>query len=129
MKPYDCQICGAPGVLYKSHGHTLQRPYCKRHWADYCNGYRHEQKHKAGVPKDWKFAGNHWLKPPAGVTRVVVDGYRKRVTVYHGVAFKTTHLKTLKRLETPQKVVEVYLALGYRATSEKPRWWILEKAS
>ena len=129
MKPYNCQKCGAPGVLYHSHGHTQQRPYCAVHWAEFQNAYRHEQKQKLGVPMRWKFAGNHWLKPPEGVTRIVVDGYRNRVTVYHGLAFKTTHLKTLKRLETPRKVIELYQALGYQPTQQKRRWCVLEKSA
>lgn len=129
MKSYTCSVCGAPGVLYKRHGIEFQRTHCAEHWREYMAARRDKLRIVAGIPDGWKSTRTHWLKPPAGVTRIVIDGYRQRVTVYTGDIWKTVHLCDLKHLTTTEKVLEFYRARHYRPTVYKHRWWVLEKAA
>lgn len=122
-----CKVCAAPGVLYQRDGKQHQRYHCAEHWTAYCADKRREYVQRLGVPEGWKATRNHWLKPPQGMTRVVLDGYRNRVTVYRGNAWRTTHWRTLKRMNSLPKLREFYTAIGYQATADKRRWCVLER--
>lgn len=122
-----CKLCPEPGVTYQRNGKTFQRYYCAAHWSAFMADWRQEQRQKAGVPDGWKLCRKHWLKPPEGVTRIVLDGYRNRVTVYRGDIMRTTQLRTLKRLNTLPKLREFYTAIGYEATDDRARWCVLKR--
>lgn len=123
-----CKLCPEPGVTYQRGGKTFQRYYCAVHWSEFMANYRRQQRQEAGVPEGWKLARNHWLKPPPGMTRIVLDGYRNRATVYRGGMMRTTYLRNLKRLNTLHKLREFYTAIGYAPTEDRARWCVLEKA-
>lgn len=122
-----CKVCGKEGVAYQRGGRTFQRYYCEAHWAAFMSDYRQRRRRAAGVPDGWKVCRNHWLKPPTNTTRIVLDGYRNRVTVYRGDIMRTTQLRALKRLNTLPKLREFYTAVGYAAAKDEPRWCVLEK--
>lgn len=84
--------------------------------------------HKIPVPEGWTLmrGGN---RPRNGTRRVIVNLHSGKLRYFEGSLTRQYDYRAFKRLNTPARVVGVYVACGYRVVAQTKRSVTLEKTA
>lgn len=128
----SCRVCGSTDLATRnSRGRVVTRPYCKKHWLEFSNNRRHEKeriiRESLGLDDTWKHILNEKRKPTPGYDRIVINERRRIVTMYSKGFYKSFHYEALKRLNSPDKILDFYSGIGYNIISEYSCMIVLER--
>lgn len=131
-KAEKCLDCGSPDLsTCMDRGRVRVRPRCEACYKK----YQREQYEKRKAAKGGKPARQNSGYAPRGRTVTVAPGMVRaviranfgKVIIYDNGARKEVLYRQLKRLNTPKKLIEAFVGMGYHITKKTHVETVLEK--
>jgi hypothetical protein len=132
-KATKCLDCGSPNLATcMDRGRVRTLPRCAEHHKEYQHKQYELRKAKLGNKQGARRNSGYTprgrtVDVPPGMVRAVIRSNFGKVIIYDGGERKEVMYRTLKRLNTPKKLIEAFVGMGYHITKKTHVETVLEK--